>query len=1614
MEPKKEIKRIRNLIAHGELEKAIDALRSIVSLREDTSLVNEIVLHNRRYNELLKSLRLGLITSTEKNLEYAKIAHAVLELLDIVEKTLSIDNQKESIAKSEKQIDRVIQSHFGTGDNVAGDKISAEKKYNLREEYKLSRIYPKFLSILPTIDSKQVIGRDNDVNNLKKILDSVNRLVFLTGPAGTGKTTIAKQFVTKYESHYDHILWLNFQNGENNVLLSEILLTNLNISKKGSPKSALKEVLVRLDRLGNQCLIIIDDFDGEIISVRDFLPSSPHWHILILSRQQTIFHDAYQYVLQPLSPKESLELFYANYDKSKNDLIVKRIIEAVEYHPLTIQLIAQTAENSGLSLDLVFSILQERGVGFVETGGEKTTELTSLLLGFFEVSKLSKEEKLLLKNFFLIPEGTSLNNQVEYLNRQNRNFFTSHELDELLSGLEIKGWITRSDSEQLFFAHKLLLEVLANKLSPRLDEVRDWIETIIQELHIDQSKDNPVDKFKWIPFGERILEVFSQESDPLISTLQNELSLVYKANGEYLKAINLLGQSIKIDIGHFGEESLEVAKKQSDLATLYQDIGEFQKAINLAQKALATDSKLQGEESESVAVRRSNLAVLYLDIKEYKKAETLLEKALATDTALYGDDNPITAITLSNLALVYRRQGRLDDALDVYVRTLEILKKNFEEEHPNVSTVKTNIAKVYLAIGNIPDAKKLLQESLKADLNNFGKNHPETATTYSNIASVYEIEGNFEKASHYLKVAIESDTKNFGENHQRVALKKSSLAKVFQKSGNYEEARSLLDAALEVNIKIFGDNTPETANSITNLALNNKSLGYFDEAIGLLIKAGEIYRKNFGPNHPQVLDSDYQIALLYFEIGDYITARHHFEIILKDISTTSISTSQTIYLIQSNLAFIYRAQNELDKAFNLYKSLLEDFEEKYGEEDPRTQEIRSELALVYEKQGKKAEAEKLWNSTLKPVNEAKVIFIGESNYGKTHLIEMLQNGEISREIKTTHGIERTSFPISYEESEIQLNFWDLGGQDFMHTTHQFFFTKRALYVLVTLARKERRELKYWLDLVDKLGDSAPVLVVIHQVDVNEHDIDRASLQREYENIVGFVRTTIYDCDEISAVDSIQNLKTKIINAVADETLMPGVFQKQRPGFFAVKEAVQEIERDFITFQEFENLEYVQYLSADEKKNYLRLLSILGTVVSFVDDVRLIDTNVIKPQWILDGIYRIINDPKIKNNNYGEFHVDELLKILNQEKFPIHRHGYLLGLMEKFLLCFPLNPEKTSFLLPDLLTDVEPDIKWDNKDIKRFRYRYTDFEPRSIITQFIVYMHNDIKENKVWRSGVFLSNGECEARVYSVFRDSLVYIDLQGKQKERLRYRYVIENAFEKIHAYYPKVKPQQEICYNHTTGEIWLNYEDVIIHREYEKDLFNTAIKESIPLDSLLDEFPPSKSVTKKLKEGESNTSNTSFHVNVYGGTALVGNKKVKTSESNQEDQGKKQISKKNWWAIRLIIAFIVGLVLAYFSNKYIGINFYDTWLASSVIIGLFLLARNPNRRFQRAAYFVLGLLGGVNLLPQFDILINSKTETAEKANEWFFQLGVQDEPMISIGLLVLAGFLFYLDSKEG
>jgi internalin A len=99
------------------------------------------------------------------------------------------------------------------------------------------------------------------------------------------------------------------------------------------------------------------------------------------------------------------------------------------------------------------------------------------------------------------------------------------------------------------------------------------------------------------------------------------------------------------------------------------------------------------------------------------------------------------------------------------------------------------------------------------------------------------------------------------------------------------------------------------------------------------------------------------------------------------------------------------------------------------------------------------------------IYEAKLVIIGEGGAGKTSLANKLIDSNYTLKLesstipeKSTEGIDVLHLDFNHSSSNpFRINVWDFGGQEIYHATHQFFLTKRSLYLLVADTRQENTD-----------------------------------------------------------------------------------------------------------------------------------------------------------------------------------------------------------------------------------------------------------------------------------------------------------------------------------------------------------------------------------------------------------------------------------------------------------------------------------------------------------------------------------------------------------------------------
>lgn len=376
----------------------------------------------------------------------------------------------------------------------------------------------------------------------------------------------------------------------------------------------------------------------------------------------------------------------------------------------------------------------------------------------------------------------------------------------------------------------------------------------------------------------------------------------------------------------------------------------------------------------------------------------------------------------------------------------------------------------------------------------------------------------------------------------------------------------------------------------------------------------------------------------------------------------------------------------------------------------------------------------------RPLCEAKILVVGQGAVGKTSLVRCLVETPFDPEQSSTAGIDIVRWHVAAREEtpQIAVNIWDFGGQEILHAAHQFFFTRRGLYLLVLDAGKSESEsnLYCWLRIIQSFGGKAPVLVVSNKSEAPHFlELNENRLKKDYApNLRGFFRTSCRDGTGIAELAAAITREVGALEHVGTE--VPS-------SFLEVEKAVEARARSrcVIDVADYESLCEAQGIEqASDQQQLLRLLHDLGWVLHFSDPdcpYRLKETKILDPEWLTRGVYKILNNDQLLQNG-GVLTRGMLAKILTREDgYSKKGRLFILGMMRKFELCFEFADGSNRRLVPELLNRNEPDLGLGAEDAVRFELHY-DVLPDGILPRFIVRTHAYLTVLPTyWRSGVLL-------------------------------------------------------------------------------------------------------------------------------------------------------------------------------------------------------------------------------------------------------------------------------------
>ncbi len=681
--------------------------------------------------------------------------------------------------------------------------------------------FPKALTNLPTINRNYIVKRNKDIEAVIYRLNKAKKVVLVNGIGGIGKTTLAKILLDDHKTIFKHIVWINVTNGVKNAFIHQSLMQNLGIDIEKlltitADNDILFELVInRLRQISGNNLLVIDNVAGDIHQkqTKDYINLSENWNVLVTSRQKIEGFDSYE--LGVLPQKDAIELFKLHYKEAQNttefNAIIVKILEAVDYHTLAIEIIARIAHQQGWSLGYTIEKLATNGLDFQERTNIKLNysdkkpvrDVFSFILAAFKVTNITDKAKWILKQFAVLPslpihfENNDGENIQSFLNISKTPFIRDNFTDTI-SKLGDNGWLYWESEQDRFQMHRVVQEVLRKQLQPRFEDCYIMLEYFYEQFDLKTGY-NPILLKRWSVYISEILKHIKAD-EPIIVKLLTGLGYLTTDFADYKTALQY--QKDAIQSAQNLKDNYLTAVVLSNTSIIHRQLDNLTKAEQQLKEAL----KLYQNEEDLIRVTwKANLGIIYRHLGNYIKAKDLLETALESDIAVHGKRHPRTSLRQSVLSNVYLNLGEYNRAVTLANESLQTDLKLLGKKHPKIAVRQSNLANAYLRLRQYEKARVLLEGAVQLTEELLGENHTELATFLNGLASAYNGLGQYKRAITTLNKAIRIFINTFGVTNRKTIQVKNTLAQTYIRNSQVEQALNIakdnIDTAKEMQVE---------------------------------------------------------------------------------------------------------------------------------------------------------------------------------------------------------------------------------------------------------------------------------------------------------------------------------------------------------------------------------------------------------------------------------------------------------------------------------------------------------------------------------------------------------------------------------------------------------------------------------------------------------------------------------------------------------------------------------------------------------------------------------------------------------------------------------------------
>lgn len=979
--------------------------------REVRNFFNHEVLprHITRLNKMSNRSDLDFITIDAEDIpDIINRSRGNIEGLTVSEeKQKANKNDKKKNPSSMKNIDekekQQIQMHSGPGDNVAGDKKIAYVTINGKKSD-----LNKDITTIFRVNPDEVIGRNTELAEIHELLFSNFPRVLVFGIGGLGKTVLLKAFLTKYESSFQHLIWIECASSIKKAFLqNSTLLTNLQLvfDEKDDEDKRFISLMQALGRLEGEQLIILDGVSKEYEEELKQIHFPSNFKILASSRTEIASFKALK--LKTLSFENAKTLFNSivpNVLPSKQQY--ENLFSLISYHTLGIEILAKLLLNrDDLDIEGLLTLLNKEGLNIEHTTidldyGTKLGEniaISDFFLGVLGILDLGSFESKVLNNFSILPsihiDFLTLVEVFQVEESQKIKF------NENLVELSKKGLLER-DNKDGYKCHQIIQEVVRRKTPPMLEDNLHILELLGPQL-LNKLEESSYSDFaqlapKYTPFLETIIQFFPTEINSKFYIYIN-IGVILRIIGKFDLSFHYLNLDYNQKKLSADEFPIELSISCRIFAELNQILGKYDQAEDLLKESLKILENDQMHEIVQILLTKQQIGSLLMSQGKLHESIEFLNEAydIVNDFPDKVSKYSVRLNELLGFALI--ELNRPQEAIDYFEKAIENYKNSaISDVNIELSSPYAALALANILIGEFSLARFYHKKAIDTYIKILPENHIDFVYIYNlgALINVFEImtggitgKQSYEVAEaslYYVEKALsiislyrEPEHLDFASIYSTKAMVLNSLGRkreaiIFQKKAieifeRRSEANSYLSIFYFRMVILFHDELPQeeleyylikAKNTLPNdqiyfdkLGIYNYSLAMIEyekqnigKAIEYLHETIKNYNSLFDGKHPMEAFCWQQIAILFNETKEHQKALDYQKKTIAFCEEFQPEAPEEIAVPYGYLAIIYKDSGDYERAL-YYKNKAERLNSSVKKEIPEIEQC-GKLALM--------------------------------------------------------------------------------------------------------------------------------------------------------------------------------------------------------------------------------------------------------------------------------------------------------------------------------------------------------------------------------------------------------------------------------------------------------------------------------------------------------------------------------------------------------------------------------------------------------------------------------------------------------------------------------------------